>query len=138
MLKKHKKIIIGIGSSQEKNTSKNPFSYSERKLMIQKVLKSEKIKNCVICPVPDLYDDKKWVNYVKTRLPKFDAAYSGNEWTLRCFKKHKIKVQKIKLIKGISSTLIRQKIIQDKKWKNIAPKEIFNFINQAKYKRRII
>src|SRR3989338_8202098 len=102
------KIIIGIGSSQEKNTKENPFSYNERKTMISKTLKNKKIKNFKIYPIPDFYDDVKWTNYILNKLPKFVIAYSGNEWTIRCFRKHKIKAKKIKLIKGINSTRIRK------------------------------
>ena len=42
--KKYKKIIIGIGSSQYCNTIDNPFTYEERKLMIDESLKH--IKSC--------------------------------------------------------------------------------------------
>ena len=62
ILKECDEVIIAVGSSQEKNTLENPFSYSERKRMIESVLKKHKIKNCKIYPVPDLYDDKKWVD----------------------------------------------------------------------------
>ena len=123
ILKSFDEIIIGIGSSQEKNTLKNPFSYNERKEMISKTLKNNKIKTFKIFPVPDLYDDAKWVNYIIKNLPKFDAAFSGNEWTIRCFNKHKIKSFKIKLVKGISSTKIRELIRKNKKWEKLVPKE---------------
>jgi len=58
--KRFDEVIIGIGSSQEKNTSQNPFSYNERKNMISKALKANKIKNFKIYPIPDLYDDLKF------------------------------------------------------------------------------
>src|SRR3989338_5644809 len=90
ILKKADEIIIAIGSSQEKNTKENPFSYGERKEMISRTLKGNKIKNFKIYPVPDLYDDSKWTDCILNSLPKFDAAYSGNDWTIRCFRKHKM------------------------------------------------
>lgn len=137
ILATHKKLIIGIGSSNKKNTEKNPFSCNERNSMIQKVLKNNKISNYEIYPVPDFYDDVKWMKYIAANLPEFDIAYSGNNWTLQCFKKHKLNTKKISLFKGINSTIIRQNISQGKKWENLVPKEIFNFINQPKYKNRI-
>src|SRR3989344_3055253 len=75
--RKFDEIIIGIGSSQEKNTRNNPFSYNERKAMISNALKANNIRNFKIFPVPDLYDDYKWTNYILKNLPQFDVAYSG-------------------------------------------------------------
>ena len=130
--KKFDEIIIGIGSSQEKNTKENTFGFNERKQMISKTLKSNKIKNFRIYPVPDLYNDYKWTNYIIDNLPKFEVAYSGNPWTIRCFKKHKIKCRKIKLFKGISSTKIREMIAKGKNWRKFVPKEIAHHIDKIK------
>lgn len=137
ILKKADEIIIAIGSSQEKNTKENPFSYNERKEMISNVLKKNKIKNMKIYPVPDLYDDYKWTNYILKNLPKFDEAYSGNEWTIRCFKKHKISAHKIKLIKGISSTIIRKMVVNNKDWQRLVPNEIEGYIKKINGTERI-
>jgi len=130
-------VIIAIGSSQEKNTLENPFSYNERKSMIEKTMDSGNIKKYKIYPVPDLYDDRKWIGYIKENIPKYDFVYSGNEWTLKCFKKHDSKVKKIKLIKGISSTKIRNMITENKNWENLVPKEIVDCIKKIKGVERI-
>ena len=45
LAEKFDSIIIVIGSSQEKGTLENPFSYNERKKMIADVLNKNKIKN---------------------------------------------------------------------------------------------
>ena len=58
--------------------------------------------------------------------------YSGNPWTLRCFKKHDSSVKKIKLIRGISSTIIRDKMIKNKDWQSLVPKEIKDYIKRIK------
>ena len=135
--RKFDEIIIGIGSSQEKNTRNNPFSYNERKNMVSKALKSIKIKNFRIYPIPDLYDDYKWTNHILRNLPKFHIAYSGNDWTIKCFKKHKIKAVKIKLVKNLSSTKIRESIKNNKRWEALVPKEIFNRIRKINGVQRI-
>ena len=91
-------------------------------------LKNNKIKHYKIYPVPDLYNDKKWVDYIKNNLPKYDFVYSGNPWTLRCFKRHDSKVKKIRLIRGVSSTIIRDKMIKNKNWQSLVPKDIADYI----------
>jgi len=105
--------------------------------MIANTLKNHKIKRFKIYPVPDLYNDKKWVDYIKKNLPKYDFVYSGNPWTLRCFKKFDSKVKKIKLIKGISSTIIRDMVIKNKKWEKLVPDEIADCIKKIKGVERI-
>ncbi|MBI2659808.1 nicotinamide-nucleotide adenylyltransferase [Candidatus Woesearchaeota archaeon] len=130
-------IIIAIGSSNEKNTGENPFSYNERRRMIANTLKKSKIRNYKIYPVPDLYDDSKWIGYIKKNLPKFDHVYSGNKWTLKCFKKHDSGIKKIKLLKGISSTIVRDKIIKNNKWEKMVPKQVADYIRKIKGVERI-
>ncbi|MBI2655624.1 nicotinamide-nucleotide adenylyltransferase [Candidatus Woesearchaeota archaeon] len=135
--KKYDKIIIGIGSSQEKNTKNNPFSYNERKAMVSKTLKNNKIKNFKIYPIPDLYDDYKWTEHILKKLPKFDAAYSGNEWTIRCFRKHKIRAQKIRLVKEINSTKIREMMVENRDWRGLVPLEVADYIKRTSSIKRI-
>ena len=137
ILKSFDKMIIGIGSSQEKRTKKNPFSFKERKKMIEETLKNLKIKNFKIFPIPDFYNDVKWIDYIKKYLPKFDCVYSGNEWTLKCFRKHGMKTRKIKLEKGTSSTKIREMIAKNEKWEKIVPKEVCKYIEEIYLKRKI-
>ena len=132
ILKNADEIIIAIGSSQEKNTLENPFSFNERKQMIVNVLKKNKIKNYKVYPIPDLYNDKKWVDCITKNIPDFDDVYSGNKWTLECFKKFGSKTKKIKLIKGISSTTVRDKIIKGKNWQSLVPNEVADYIKKIK------
>ena len=137
ILKECDEVVIAIGSSQEKNTSENPFSYRQRKGMITEVLKKNKIKNFTIYPVPDLYNDKKWVDYIKKNLPKYDYVYSGNLWTLGCFKRHDSKVKKIKLVRRVSSTIVRNMIINNKDWKRLVPGEISEYIGKINGVKKI-
>lgn len=64
-------LVIAVGSSQENRTKKNPFTYEERKLMIERscqvgsfILARKKI---IVVPVPDRLeysDDASWGQYV--------------------------------------------------------------------------
>ena len=130
ILKENDFVIIAIGSSQHHSTKENPFSYEERKKMIEAALKANKITKFRIFPVPDLYNDKRWVEYIVYKLPHFDMMYSGNQWTLNCFRKFGYKSRKINLLKGISSTIIRDKISKGKEWGHLVPKEVFRFVGK--------
>ncbi len=128
ILKENNKIIIVIGSSQENNTKLNPFSLKERKEMIISVLKTNKIRNYRLVPIHDVYNDRKWVALIEKKVKHFDVLYTGNPWTIRCFKKYSHKVKRIKLIRGISSTIIRNAIIKGKNWKRFVPEEIYSYV----------
>ena len=137
IIKEADEVLIAIGSSQEKNTLENPFSYDERKKMISDVMRKNKIKNYKIYPVPDISNDMEWIDYIKKNLPSYDFVYSGNSWTSKCFRRHDSKVKKIKLIKGISSTIVRDMILKNKDWKKLVPKKINEYIEKIKGVERI-
>ena len=46
-------LLIGVGSPDKKYTKDNPFSYNERKKMIQNTLKHHKIEDYYVYPIPD-------------------------------------------------------------------------------------
>lgn len=129
-LKECNKIIIAIGSSQESATKDNPFSYEERKDMIEAALKAHKILNYDIIPVPDINNDREWVDHVKKLIPEFDIVYTGNDFTEELFKEKNIKLKKIKLIPDISATEIRKRILKGNDWKELVPKEVADYIEK--------
>ena len=59
------KIIIWVGSADKEFTKDNPFTYEERKHMIELSLK-DFIPNIVmeICPIPHSNDGQQWKNYI--------------------------------------------------------------------------
>ncbi|MCD6523333.1 MAG: adenylyltransferase/cytidyltransferase family protein [Candidatus Diapherotrites archaeon] len=85
-LKDYDEVIIGIGSSQESGTLRNPYSYEERVRMIK-----EKFPRIKVIPIPDVNDDEKWVKQILDKV-HVDVAITGNDWTRRCFEKAGIKV----------------------------------------------
>jgi len=130
IIKECDKVIIAIGSSQEKNTKENPFSYEERKEMIEKTLKAHKILSYDIIPVPDVNDDKKWVEHVKKVVTEFDIVYTGNNFTEKLFEEKDIKVRKIELIPKINATEIRKRILHGNDWRELVPKEVAEYIEK--------
>ena len=136
-LKDVDELVIGIGSSNEKHTKYNPFSIKERIEMIDLVLPVNNIGHYTIFPIPDFHDDKKWVEHVETLVPKFDGVYTGNSWTERCYKKKGYKVKKVNMLKGISSTIIRNRMLKNKDWEVLVPKEVVDYIKKIKGVERI-
>jgi len=142
ILKKEKKIFIIIGSSQNSFTKENPFSFSERKEMIKKTLRAEKIKNFKIYRIPDfLEDDILWAKKIlrRTKLnPKKAIVFTKSPWTKRCFEKTGVKVNPHPIFfNKLSATKLREKIAKGKNWENLVPRTVFQFLEKIKGKERI-
>ena len=129
-------LIIGIGSSNEEHTKENPFTVEERIEMIDLVLPANNISNYTVFPIPDLGNDKKWVEHIETLVPKFDVVYTGNKLTERCFK-GKYKVKRVNMLEGISSTIIRNKMLKNMDWQSLVPKKVADFIEKIGGIKRI-
>ena len=129
ILKKYDRVIIVIGSSQESNTEKNPFSSNERKEMINKTLKAEKIKEYEIIEIPDVYDDDVWVHSILKKV-KFDTVFSLNPWVKRCFEKFGIPVKEHPKYGNISASGIRRWMREKKEWESLVPKEVAKILKR--------
>jgi len=137
ILKKKKKIIIGIGSSQYSNTKENPFTFEERVKMIDAALKDEDISQYKIFPIPDINNHSKWVEHVKSLVPEFDVIFTRNPLTEELFKKAGFKVERLKEVKDISATKIREKIIKGEKWEELLPKAVSKYLKEINGIERI-
>ena len=136
-LKDCEKVIIAVGSSQESGTEENPFSYEERKEMIERTLKANDIPDCSIVALPDINDDGKWVDHIKEMVPGFGIAYTGNDFTEKLFKEKGIKLKKIELIPNINATEIRERVLHGNDWKELVSKEVAEYIEEIDGVKRI-
>ncbi len=135
-LKDVDELVIGVGSSNEKHTKYNPFSVEERIEMIDLVLPANDVGKYTVFPIPDIGDDNKWIEHIETLVPKFDVVYTGNAWTEKCFK-GKYKVKRVDMLEGVSSTIIRNRILKNKDWQSLVPKEVVKFISKIKGLERV-
>jgi len=135
-LKEVNHLTIGIGSSNEDRTKENPFTAKERAEMINAVLPKNNIRKYIVFTIPDFHDDEKWVEHIESLVPKFDIVYTGNDWTERCFK-GKYEVKRVDMVKGVSSTIIRKKILSNKNWEELVPNEVVSYISKIKGVERV-
>lgn len=138
ILKENEKIIIVIGSAQESNTKRNPFSAKEREEMIKRTLNKEGIKNYEIFLANDFFDDREWTENIK-RHCKFDVAYSRNPHVLKCFKEGNVKTKLHKFYNRdvISGSEIRRRIANDEEWKKFVPEEVAKYIEEIRGEERV-
>jgi nicotinamide-nucleotide adenylyltransferase len=115
----HKPTIV-IGSI-DKHDEKNPFTFKERKKIIQAVLKAESIK-AKILGLKDYPTDKEWEQVLKHT--KFDIIFSADDYPWL----QDLKVIKIKRHNKISATKIRFLIRHSKPWQHLVHKAAIRHI----------
>lgn len=114
-------IIIGVGSSQYSDTDENPWTFEERKEMIEKSLQDQNL-NYKILAIPDIHDEKNWIDHVVKIVGSFDVVYTGNEWVAGLFEEKGYNVKKIKININISGTELRKMIKNNNSlWQQHAP-----------------
>jgi len=130
--KKYRQIIIGIGSSQYHDTSENPFSYEERKLMIKRTLEKENIYNFRIVEIPDIHNPPKWVDHVLSIVNSFDIVITNSSFTKKLFSEKGYKVEDTDLFdrKNYCGKTIRKKIYNNEKWDNLVPESVYKIIEK--------
>ena len=132
------RFIIGIGSSQYHHTFSNPFTFDERKMMIQLVLDPHKISyECVA--IPDIHDPPHWVEHVRSILGSIDAVVTNNPETQALFAKEDILVISPGLYADhqYSGKAIRTRIKENKPWKHLVPSPVAAYIESISGSTRI-
>jgi len=80
------KIIIGIGSANA-NDENNPYSFEQRKKMLEEFISQEEIGDRVvkIFPSNDIADDDKWAKQTTQASGKIDIIISNNDSGVNVF-----------------------------------------------------
>lgn len=133
------KIKIVIGSKQFSFTKVNPFTFEERKEIIELSLKDENLKNFEIFGVEDKDAYSKWFKELVNTVGYFDVCYTGNNLVEKILLENNIRVEKIKEFKRykFSGTKIRKIILSNKKVDNLVPNGTLKVINRINGMDRI-
>ncbi len=126
-------LTIAIGSSDKFNTKLNPFSFEERKRMIEACL-GNKVK---IIDAEDKRSDEEWAENLMNRV-EFDVVITGSEWIKKCFEKKKEILEPDFLQpKKYNGTKIREMISKGKKWEHLVPPQVRKIIKEIDGEKRI-
>ncbi|MBN1861164.1 MAG: nicotinamide-nucleotide adenylyltransferase [Candidatus Thermoplasmatota archaeon] len=125
-------IIIGIGSSQYRNTADNPFSAEERYQMITESLDAAGIKDYHLVFIPDIHDPPHWVDHVCSLVPDFDVVIANNPLTKKLFSQKGYAVEGTAYFdrKRYSGKEIRRRIVYDEPWDDLVPDTIYRYIQK--------
>ncbi|MFH0961748.1 MAG: adenylyltransferase/cytidyltransferase family protein [archaeon] len=127
------RLEIAIGSSNARAGGENPFSWRERKRMIERVLRRKKLARFRTFPVPDTGRDADWLAAVLERARPFDIVVSGNTWVLSTFSRAGFAAEGHKFLKKrlYSGTEIRRRIRAGRgQWKHLVEREVSEIIEK--------
>lgn len=147
ILKENDKIIIIIGSAENKRSKSNPLTTKERITLIKSSLEEEKIpyKKYEIIPIKDLNDPENWVSYINKKLPRYNTVYTGSQLIKYCYKTWEKKenqsfhpkIINIRRIDKISSTKIRAAILKNQNYKNFLPNAVAKKLKEWEISKRL-
>lgn len=133
-----KKLLIGVGESQGFD-SRNFLTASEVQLLLIPNLNQLNFPYQLVA-IPDINDPEHYVEHVKKFFPEVDESntclFTENNYTSDCFINHghSFKVV-IPTILDNRATNVRQIMIEGQtEWKNLVPKNVFEFLMKNKKK----
>lgn len=151
------RVIVGVGSSNQKGTESNPFSYEVRKKMIEKVIEkytNEQKSSISILPIPDTPSDEEWAGQVQTLIQNLEfrnkeqvVVVGNNEWVNELMEKagyevlrtglyNRDKLEGVKIRRLILRSIRRAqgKQAQDKlareEWRERVPEGVFDVLTK--------
>lgn len=121
-LEQAKEVVVVVGSSFAARNIRNPFTFQERKSMIEAVFPTDRVK---VVPVSDYpYDDNKWVNAIQNIVDETvhhakDVGLIGHSkdstsYYLKIFPRWKNHVE-VSDVGGINATDIRVALLGNNK-----------------------
>lgn len=134
ILKDYDKVVILIGSINKKGAN-NPFTFRERKAMIEQCLRKHKDRYEII-GVPDNPSDDVWTRHVLKKAG-FDVVVTGNDHVRRCFTAFNIPTKEPLFLKGCSATKIRELMRKGKKWEHLVPEPAVKVIKSLNVREHL-
>lgn len=139
-LQRYDKVIIVVGSANRRPTSKNPWSFAQRKAMILACFDDPRLN---IISMDDFFDNRQWVSQIKTTIENTYGHCNNYElighhkdsssYYLDLFKPWQ--VFDVDFLNGISASDIREHIYTNMYNTFISenvPQKIYNLIMQIK------
>lgn len=143
ILKQVDEIVIGIGSAQYANSSRNPLSADERYEMIVRALRAEGValSRISIVPIPDIEGEgQHWGELVLERIPRVDLAFSNDPETVKDLSSVGIEVEPIPFLRRevYAARKIRELMLEgNEDWRELVPKSVASFLDEIDMEDRV-
>ena len=132
-LENSNKLFIVVGSAEKSNQKRNPFTFEERKKMIELAINEKELQdNISIIPINDANNHTEWIASIKNTVGEYNLIFTNDELTEKLFKKEETKVINVPLLDRniLSATEVRKRLELDKEWKSLVIPEIANYLTE--------
>lgn len=139
IVKEHNGLVFGVGSSQFRDTQKNPFSFDERARMIRSMMREEGFEDYDIIAIKDLNNDELWIGQVMELVPDLEIIYSNDSLTIRLFEEKGFDVRVLPLIErqNLSGTEVRRRIRESENWEELVPDSVREILEDTEGLKRM-
>ena len=132
-LENSNKLFVVVGSAEKSNQKRNPFTFEERKKMIELAINEKELQdNISIIPINDANNHTEWIASIKNTVGEYNLIFTNDELTEKLFKKNETKVINVPLLDRniLSATEVRKRLELDKEWKSLVIPEIVNYLTE--------
>ncbi|MBD3209831.1 nicotinamide-nucleotide adenylyltransferase [Candidatus Micrarchaeota archaeon] len=140
LLKKYDEVVVVIGSSEDMFSKENPFTCGERIEMLRQCFSKADLARLILVPVPDVNDNRIWVDHVLSHIPTVHDVYSNNALVKMLFSQHGILVKSMDFLERTSKegTFIRKLMAEnDESWKEHVPNKAAEYLESIEADKRI-
>jgi len=128
------RLIVAVGSATFNYLEKSPFTAGERIWMIHEALVKERLDmgRIYITAYPNIENNAAWAAHLKSLLPPFQVAFTGNALPHILLKEAGIEVRPLKMIKRdlYSATVIRERMLGGEDWESLVPPAVAGVIKE--------
>ncbi len=128
------RLIIAVGSATFNYLEKSPFTAGERIWMIHEALLEEGLDmgRVYIAAYPNIENNAAWAAHLKSLLPPFQVAFTGNALPHVLLKEAGVEVRSLKMIRRdlYSATVIRERMLEGGDWKSLVPHAVARIIKE--------
>lgn len=128
-------VVIAVGSTNAKPSARNPFTFEERREMLQAVFPAVPVFD-----VPDIHDREAWVAHLLRITGPIDKMYGNDENSLSLFEAAHIPVVRPGLVERETweATAIRALMAEDDpSWRKLVPKQVAQLLDTWDAPRRL-
>lgn len=127
-------LWVGIGSANKSFETNNPFTFEERRMMIERSLEPVTLAKIKVVGIPDIDNDAKWMKNLDVIVPKYDLFFSNDKYMTDLFQGEGRKVAKVPFFERnrLSGTNVRKMIALEKRLDHVLPegtKQVLAFIH---------
>lgn len=125
------RLVIGIGSSEQSRTERNPFTSAERERMLRLTL-AEYGERFSLVLIPDIGDDERWVGHVTSLTGPVDKVYANTVLESRLFTQAGYEVVDVPFFERekYSATQVRELIASEGSWRDLLPEGTITVLHE--------